>query len=133
MFRIISKRQFGPTTFLWDVDAPDVARSARPGHFIMARVDEHGERIPLTVADFDARRGTVTVVIQAVGSLAKAKPATSITIPPAISACRGLVRAWGGPCQVPRPLGQHRSWFILALATRNWKSRRMDAVPSPCP
>ena len=67
MFRITRKLQFGPTTFLWDVQAPDVARAARPGHFIMARIDEHGERIPLTVADFDTDRGTVTVVIQAVG------------------------------------------------------------------
>ena len=67
MFQISRKQQFGPTTFLWDVQAPDVARAARPGHFVMARIDEHGERIPLTVADFDARRGTVTVVIQAVG------------------------------------------------------------------
>jgi glutamate synthase (NADPH/NADH) small chain len=54
-------------TFLWDVNAPDVARAARPGHFVMARIDEHGERIPLTVADFNVDRGTVTVVIQAVG------------------------------------------------------------------
>jgi homotetrameric NADPH-dependent glutamate synthase len=67
VFLINHRQQFGPTTFLWDVQAPDVARAARPGHFIMARIDEHGERIPLTVADFDARRGTVTVVIQAVG------------------------------------------------------------------
>jgi len=49
------------------VKAPDVARAARPGHFIMARIDEHGERIPLTVADFNVEHGTVTVVIQAVG------------------------------------------------------------------
>ena len=67
MFLINHRQQFGPTTFLWDVEAPDMARAARPGHFVMARIDEHGERIPLTVADFDARRGTVTVVIQAVG------------------------------------------------------------------
>ncbi len=67
MFLITRRRQFGPTTFLWDVNAPDVARAARPGHFIMARIDEHGERIPLTVADFNADLGTVTVVIQAVG------------------------------------------------------------------
>ena len=67
MFLINRKKQFGPSTFLWDVEAPDVARAARPGHFVMARIDEHGERIPLTVADFDAQRGTVTVVIQAVG------------------------------------------------------------------
>ena len=67
MFLITRRKQFGPTTFLWDVKAPDVARAARPGHFIMARIDEHGERIPLTVADFNVDHGTVTVVIQAVG------------------------------------------------------------------
>jgi len=67
VFLITRRKQFGPSTFLWDVKAPDVARAARPGHFIMARIDEHGERIPLTVADFNVDRGTVTVVIQAVG------------------------------------------------------------------
>jgi homotetrameric NADPH-dependent glutamate synthase len=67
VFLISRRKQFGPTTFLWDVNAPDVARAARPGHFVMARIDEHGERIPLTVADFNVRQGTVTVVIQAVG------------------------------------------------------------------
>jgi len=67
VFFITRRKQFGPTTFLWDVKAPDVARAARPGHFVMARIDEHGERIPLTVADFNAQQGTVTVVIQAVG------------------------------------------------------------------
>src|SRR5215471_17274743 len=67
VFLISRRKQFGPTTFLWDVNAPDVARAARPGHFVMARIDEHGERIPLTVADFNTRQGTVTVVIQAVG------------------------------------------------------------------
>ncbi len=67
MFLITRRVQFGPQTFLWDVQAPDVARAARPGHFVMARIDERGERIPLTVADFNVERGTVTVVIQAVG------------------------------------------------------------------
>jgi glutamate synthase (NADPH) small chain len=67
VFLITRRTQFGPATFLWEVEAPDVARAARPGHFVMARIDEHGERIPLTVADFNVRQGTVTVVIQAVG------------------------------------------------------------------
>ncbi|HXI01595.1 MAG TPA: NADPH-dependent glutamate synthase [Candidatus Saccharimonadales bacterium] len=67
MYRILRRKQFGPATFLWEVEAPAVARSARPGHFLMVRVDDTGERIPLTVADFDSERGTVTVVIQAVG------------------------------------------------------------------
>ena len=64
MFLITRRKQFGPTTFLWDVQAPDVARAVRPGHFVMARLDERGERIPLTVADYDRERGTVTVVVQ---------------------------------------------------------------------
>ena len=67
MYQILRRQQFGPSTFLWEVKAPDVARAARAGHFVMARLDEHGERIPLTVADYDTGRGTVTVVIQAVG------------------------------------------------------------------
>ncbi|MFB3826954.1 MAG: NADPH-dependent glutamate synthase [Bryobacteraceae bacterium] len=67
MFRILHRDQFGPVTFLWDVHAPEVARAALPGHFVMVRIDERGERIPLTVADMDPERGTVTVVVQAVG------------------------------------------------------------------
>ena len=67
MYQILSRQQFGPSTFLWEVKAPDVARAARAGHFVMARIDERGERIPLTVADYNTDRGTVTVVIQAIG------------------------------------------------------------------
>jgi glutamate synthase (NADPH/NADH) small chain len=67
MYQILRREQFGPVTFLWDVLAPDVARSAQPGHFVMVRIDEQGERIPLTVADYDRQRGTVTIVVQAVG------------------------------------------------------------------
>jgi homotetrameric NADPH-dependent glutamate synthase len=67
MYQIIKREQYGPVTFLWDVVAPDVAKSCQPGHFVMVRIDETGERIPLTVADFDRAKGTVTVVIQAVG------------------------------------------------------------------
>src|SRR5689334_6067748 len=67
VYPILLRQQFGPSTFLWEIQAPDVARAAKPGHFVMARIDEHGERIPLTVADYNRERGTVTVVIQAVG------------------------------------------------------------------
>lgn len=67
MYRIVKREQFGPVTFLWEVEAPDVARACQPGHFVMVRIDDTGERIPLTVADFDRGRGTVTVVVQAVG------------------------------------------------------------------
>ncbi len=67
MVRIARREQFSDQTFLWEVDAPDVARAAQPGHFVMLRLDEEGERIPLTVADFDRERGTVTIVVQALG------------------------------------------------------------------
>jgi len=67
MYPILKREQFGPVTFLWEVLAPDVARACRPGHFVMLRIDEVGERIPLTVADYDPGRGTVTIVVQAVG------------------------------------------------------------------
>ena len=67
MYQIVKREQFGPVTFLWEVLAPDAARSCQPGHFVMVRIDETGERIPLTVADYDGDRGTVTIVVQAVG------------------------------------------------------------------
>jgi glutamate synthase (NADPH) small chain len=67
MYQIVKREQFGSVTFLWEVVAPDVAKSCQPGHFVMVRIDEIGERIPLTVADFDRNKGTVTVVVQAVG------------------------------------------------------------------
>ena len=67
MYKIVKREQFGPVTFLWEVEAPDVAKACQPGHFLMVRIDETGERIPLTVADFDRDKGTVTIVVQAIG------------------------------------------------------------------
>lgn len=67
MYQIVRRQQFGPKTFLWDLNAPDLARAAKPGHFVLVRIDEQGERIPLTIADYDWWRGTVTLVVQAVG------------------------------------------------------------------
>jgi NAD(P)H-flavin reductase len=66
-YRIVKKEVYSPVTYMWEVEAPDVARAAQPGHFLIVRMNEEGERIPLTVADFDRQHGTVTVVIQAVG------------------------------------------------------------------
>ena len=67
MFRIVRHQALTPSTFLWEVEAPDVAASAQPGQFVMVRLHDGAERIPLTIADFDADRGTVTVVVQALG------------------------------------------------------------------
>ncbi len=67
MYPITRREAFSDTTFLWEVLAPDVAKSAEPGHFVMLRLHEGSERIPLTVADFDRDKGTITLVIQALG------------------------------------------------------------------
>jgi glutamate synthase (NADPH/NADH) small chain len=67
MYKIVRREQFGPATFLLEVLAPDVGKVCQPGHFVMVRIDERGERIPLTIADFDRGAGTVTIVVQAVG------------------------------------------------------------------
>src|SRR5512140_2371533 len=71
MYRIVRRQQFSDVTFLWDVHAPDVAKAAEPGHFVMVRLKEGGERIPLTVADYDRDWGTVTIVVQALGKTTK--------------------------------------------------------------
>ena len=68
MYRIVRKKVLNPTVTLMDVDAPLIAKKAEPGQFIILRVDENGERIPLTVADFDREKGTVTIIFQIVGA-----------------------------------------------------------------
>ena len=68
MPRIIETRQLTPVTKYFLIDAPLIAASARPGQFVMLRVREGGERIPVTIADYDRSAGTVTIVVQAVGA-----------------------------------------------------------------
>ena len=68
MYKIVRKKVLNPTVTLMDIDAPMVAKKAEPGQFIILRVDEEGERIPLTVADFDREKGTVTIIFQIVGA-----------------------------------------------------------------
>ncbi len=68
MFKILRKKELNPTVTLMDIDAPLIAKKAEPGQFIILRVDEAGERIPLTIADFDREKGTVTIIYQIVGA-----------------------------------------------------------------
>ena len=68
MYKITRKKELNSTVTLMDIEAPAVARKAEPGQFIILRVDEEGERIPLTVADFDREAGTVTIIFQIVGA-----------------------------------------------------------------
>lgn len=68
MYKIVRKKVLNPTVTLMEVDAPLIAKKAEPGQFIILRHDENGERIPLTVADFDREKGTVTIIFQIVGA-----------------------------------------------------------------
>ena len=67
MYKIVKKEVLNPTVSLIEVEAPYIARKAEPGQFIILRVDEQGERIPFTIADFDREKGTVTIIFQIVG------------------------------------------------------------------
>ena len=67
MFKIIEKRRLNDAMTLMKLDAPHIARKAKPGQFVILRVDEHGERIPLTVNDTDPDGGSVTIIFQIVG------------------------------------------------------------------
>ncbi|NCA68225.1 MAG: sulfide/dihydroorotate dehydrogenase-like FAD/NAD-binding protein, partial [Clostridia bacterium] len=68
MNKIVYKENINPTVTLMKVDAPLIAKKAQPGQFIILRVDEDGERIPLTIADYDNQSGTVTIIFQIVGA-----------------------------------------------------------------
>ncbi len=67
MNKIVRKKQFSENVFLFEIEAPLIAKSRKAGHFLIVRVGEKGERMPLTIADADPERGTVTIVVQKVG------------------------------------------------------------------
>lgn len=67
MNKIVRKQQFSENVFLFEIEAPLIAKSRKAGHFLIVRVGEKGERMPLTIADADPERGTVTIVVQKVG------------------------------------------------------------------
>ncbi|MDE6544846.1 MAG: sulfide/dihydroorotate dehydrogenase-like FAD/NAD-binding protein, partial [Paramuribaculum sp.] len=67
MFKIVDKQHFSPAVVKLVVEAPEIARARKAGHFVIVRACEGGERIPLTIADADPVRGTITLVVQSVG------------------------------------------------------------------
>ena len=71
MYRIVSKDMLTPTICRMKVEAPRLASAALPGQFLIIRADEHGERVPLTISDFDKEAGTVTIVTQQIGASTK--------------------------------------------------------------
>ena len=82
MFKILKKEELSPNVFSMDIDAPRVAKKAQAGQFIVLRVDEKGERIPLTIANFNRETGVVNIVFQVIGAstmaLAAVEPGESI-------------------------------------------------------
>ena len=99
-FEIVAREDLSPATFLLEVRHPLMAKAARPGQFVIVMSHAEGERIPLTIADFDRERGTITLVIQAVGKTTR-EMQQSCTVG---STHYGLV----GPMGVPSPIGHAR-------------------------
>ena len=118
MVKIVRKRELNATVTLLEVEAPLIARKAKAGQFIILRVDEYGERMPLTIADTDPAKGTVTIIFQKVGLttqlLGDLKEGETIrdfvgpwACPPSCrrgrSGCAWSAAAWAAPSPIPRP------------------------------
>ncbi len=67
MYKIVRKKELNPSVTLMDIEAPFIAKKAKAGQFIIFRIDEKGERVPLTIAGYDREKGTVTIIFQKVG------------------------------------------------------------------
>lgn len=68
MFKIITKQMLNPSVVLLEIEAPFIAKKAMAGQFIIFRIDDKGERVPLTIADYDREKGTITIIAQIVGA-----------------------------------------------------------------
>jgi len=99
-FEIVAREDFSDVTYLLEVRHPLMAKAARPGQFVIVMSHEHGERIPLTIADFDRGKGTITLVIQAVGKTTREMQ----------QSCQAgtTLHAMVGPMGIPSPLGTAR-------------------------
>jgi len=71
MYKIVEKKLLGPQIYLMEIEAPRVAKSCNPGQFIIVKMDEKGERIPLTICDYNREKGTVSIVFQTLGTSTK--------------------------------------------------------------
>ena len=92
MYKIVEKKKLSPTITLLKLNAPEIAKKVEPGQFVIIRLSEEGERIPLTVNDFDREKGTITIVFQEVGKSTK---------------LLGRLDANGHIADVVGPLGKH--------------------------
>ena len=90
MFVIRRTRFLGPDIRLLEIEAPRIARKRKAGQFVIVRVHEYGERIPLTIADSDPQRGTITIIVQGVGKTTKL--INTLNFRQRASGCRGTSR-----------------------------------------
>ena len=108
MYRLGRKEALRPTVTLYEIEAPLVAKKAQPGQFIILRVDENGERIPITINDYNPEKGTVTIIVQTVGAttekLSHMKEGDSL---------QDFVGPWARP---PRPRARRRSAWWAAVS-----------------
>lgn len=72
MYKIVRKKELNDSVVLFEIDAPFIAKKAEAGQFIIYRIDEKGERVPLTIADYDREKGTITIIFQTIGGSTKA-------------------------------------------------------------
>ena len=104
MYRIVDKKILNPQITAMTVEAPFVAKKVQPGQFVIIRADEKGERVPLTVADFDREKGTVTVIIQAIGF--STKKISSFNVGESLADCVG-------PLGVPTEFGSPKKAIVI--------------------
>ena len=99
-FEIVAREDFSALTYLLEIHHPQMAKAAQPGQFVMVMLNEQGERIPLTLADYDREKGTITLVIQAVGKTTRQMQ----------QACQvgSSLYAVAGPMGVPSAIGHAR-------------------------
>ena len=103
-YKIIEKKDLNPQIFLMEVEAPLIAKKAEPGQFIILRIDEHGERVPFTIADFDREKGTVTIIVQIVGKTTKEL---------ALVKSGDSLSDFAGPLGMPTPLDGIRKAAVI--------------------
>ena len=104
MYRIVDKKILNSQITAMTVEAPFVAKKVQPGQFVIIRADEKGERVPLTVADFDREKGTVTVILQAIGF--STKKISSFNVGESLADCVG-------PLGVPTEFGSPKKAIVI--------------------
>lgn len=104
MYRIVDKKILNSQITAMTIEAPFVAKKVQPGQFVIIRADEKGERVPLTVADFDREKGTVTVILQAIGF--STKKISSFNVGESLADCVG-------PLGVPTEFGSPKKAIVI--------------------